>query len=253
MEAPATWQSAVIRGSSRPGYTPILPSRDGQWVDEWFSAARLTTYLTAAAGSRRRALALYEWNIQAACAIQQDLCHLEIGLRNAYDAAIRAHWTGQIDWTSQPTAVFPPTLSTRGHKGSTNPKAVVDVNARQRALLTKARQDAGGPAAPPGKVIAELSLGFWRYLSVKSHEKALWVPYLHHAFPAGTDRARDIDSRVHRLHTLRNRVAHHEPLLGVNLPARLADITDLATLINPDLGGYITATTLIPQAIALRP
>jgi len=33
----------------------------------------------------------------------------------------------------------------------------------------------------------------------------------------------------------------------------LADITDLATLINPDLGGYITATTLIPQAIALRP
>jgi hypothetical protein len=34
-------------------------------------------------------------------------------------------------------------------------------------------------------VVAELSLGFWRYLSVKRHEKHLWVPYLHHAFPAG--------------------------------------------------------------------
>lgn len=235
------------------GSAPILSDRDGEWVDEWLSAARLTTYLTAAAGSRRNALALYEWNIAAACAIQQDLCHLEVGLRNAYDAAIRAHWTGPADWTSQPLAMFPPTPSTRGRGGSINPKEVVDVNTRPRTLLLKARQDAGGVAARPGKVIAELSLGFWRYLSVKRHDQTLWVPYLHHAFPPGTDRARDVDARIHRLHTLRNRVAHHEPLLRVNLPGRLADITDLAALISPDLGAYITATTRIPQAIAERP
>lgn len=232
---------------------PILPGRDGRWVDDWLSAARFATYLTATAGSRRRALALYEWNVQAALAMQQDLCHLEVGLRNAYDAALRAHWAGPVDWTSDPVTVFPPTPSARGGAGTSNPQSRVDVNARPRTLLIKARQDAGGPTAQPGKVIAELSLGFWRYLSVKRHEKTLWVPYLRHAFPTGTDRAIDVDHRIHRLHTLRNRVAHHEPLLGVNLPARLADITDLATLINPDLGAYITATTRIPQAIASRP
>ena len=233
--------------------SPILPGQDGPWVDGWLSTARFATYLTAAAGSRPKALALYEWNAHTACVIQQDLCHLEIGLRNAYDAAIRAHWTGPSDWTNTPAAVFPPTLSTRGRRGSHQPKAAVDINAKQRALLVKARQDAGGHSAPSGKVIAELSLGFWRYLSAKSHEKTLWIPYLHHAFPAGTDRGRDVDSRIQRLHVLRNRVAHHEPLLRVKLAARLADITDLATLINPDLGAYIAATSRIPHAIATRP
>lgn len=232
---------------------PILPSRDGHWVDEWLSAARLSTYLAAASGSRQSALALYEWNLQAACAIQQDLCHLEIGLRNAYDGAIRAHWTAASDWTKQPAVLFPPAPRRRGGKGAGNPRAIVDVNAKARELLIKARLDAGGATAQPGKVIAELSFGFWRYLSAKNHEKTLWVPYLHHAFPAGTHRAHDVDARIGSLHTLRNRVAHHEPLLGVNLCKHLADVTVLAALISPDLGAYITATTRIPQAIAERP
>jgi hypothetical protein len=234
-------------------FTPTLPGCDGQWVEDWLSADRLATYLTVASGSRLKALALYEWNIRVASALQQDLCHLEIGLRNAYDSALRTHWTGPTDWTSDPGGVFPPKWSTRGGKGTANPKARIDVNATPRAQLLKARQDAGGAAASPGKVVAELSLGFWRYLSVKRHEKHLWVPHLHHAFPAGTDRARDVDDRIHRLHNIRNRVAHHEPLLGVSLLARLGDIIDLATMINPDLGSYIDATTQIRDAIADRP
>jgi hypothetical protein len=47
--------------------------------------------------------------------------------------------------------------------------------------------------------------------------------------------------------------AHHEPLLGVNLPARLGDIVDLAKLINNDLGVYIDNTTQIRQVVADRP
>ncbi len=234
-------------------FTPILPGCDGQWVEDWLSAERFATYLAAANGSRPNALALYEWNIRAASAIQQDLCHLEIGLRNAYDTALRKHWPGPADWTNDPLGVFPRQRSTRGGKGTANPKAKVDVNATPRTLLMKARQDAGGSAAQPGKVVAELSLGFWRYLSIKRHEKHLWVPYLHHAFPPGTDRSRDVDSRIFRLHTIRNRVAHHEPLLGVNLLARLGDILDLAKLINPDLSAYIDSTTQIRQVVADRP
>ncbi|MEV5360848.1 hypothetical protein AB0K45_11025 [Micrococcus luteus] len=234
-------------------FTPILPGCDGQWVEDWLSAERFATYLAAANGLRPKALALYEWNIRAASAIQQDLCHLEIGLRNAYDNALRTHWPGPADWTEDPLGVFPPQPSTRGGKGTTRPKARVDVNGKSRALLIKARQDAGGPTAQPGKVVAELSLGFWRYLSIKRLEKHLWVPHLHRAFPAGTDRAQDVDNRIHRLHTVRNRVAHHEPLLGVNLPARLGDILDLAKLINPDLSAYIDGTTQIRQVVADRP
>lgn len=238
---------------SAPGAT--LASRDGQWVNMWLGPTRLNTYLTATGGDRSRALALYEWNTDVASeALRRDLCHLEIGLRNAYDIALRNHWPGPTDWTSDPIAVFPLMLATRGGgKKSPNPKAKVDLNKQPRELLTQARYNAGGALAPTGKVVAELNLGFWRYLSTSRHEKRLWVPYLRHAFPAGTDRARDVDDRIHRLHTVRNRVAHHEPVHTVNLTARLQDITDLATLIDPHLGTYITATTKIPQALASRP
>ena len=61
------------------------------------------------------------------------------------------------------------------------------------------------------------------------------------------------DDRIARLHTVRNRVGHHEPVHTVNLAGRLKDITDLANLIDPNLGAYITATTKIPQALSSRP
>jgi hypothetical protein len=96
----------------------------------------------------------------------------------------------------------------------------VDVNRQPRELVNRAVHAAGGEGAPPGKVIAELPFGFWRYLSSAAHEKTLWVPCLHTAFPERTDR-RDMDRPIGRLHQLRNRVAHHEPLLRTDVQARL--------------------------------
>jgi hypothetical protein len=96
-----------------PGST--LASRDGRWVEMWLGPDRLVNYLAATGGDRSRALALYEWNTDVASeALRRDLCHLEVGLRNAYDAALRNHWSGPTDWTSDPAGVFPPVWSTRG-------------------------------------------------------------------------------------------------------------------------------------------
>jgi hypothetical protein len=101
-------------------------------------------------------------------------------------------------------------------------------------------------------VIAELPFGFWRYLSSAAHEKTLWVPCLHRVFPAGTDR-RDVDRPVGRLHQLRNRVAHHEPLLRTDVPGRLDDLIRLASMINPELGQYLAATTTVTSWLDRRP
>ncbi len=35
----------------------------------------------------------------------------------------------------------------------------------------------------PGRVIAELNLGFWRFLLAKRYEETLWTGTLRHAFP----------------------------------------------------------------------
>lgn len=95
--------------------------------------------------------------------------------------------------------------------------------------------------------------GFWRYLSSAAHEKTLWVPALHRAFPSGTDRALHVDGPVGRLHELRNRVAHHEPLLSTDVAGRLADLTGLAARLDPQLGQYLQATSSVPKLLTARP
>lgn len=224
--------------------TPPPPAA-GPWVEAWLSAPRFAVYLTAASGDRGRALDLYEWNTQLSAALLRDLAHIEVGLRNAYDRALTAWWHGPAHWTLGGPHIFAQLPRRHGSR-------LVDVNAKPRAALQRAIDSAGGPTAPSGKVLAELMFGFWRYLSSSAHEKTLWVPCLHRAFGPGTDR-RTVDRVVGRLHDVRNRVAHHEPLLRTDVAGRLADCTYLATLINADLGQHLAATSRVSQLLTTRP
>jgi hypothetical protein len=207
----------------------------------------LATYLTATAGDREAALQLYEWNAQVGAALLHDLGHIEIGLRNAYDTALGRAATRSCHWLySADTVLFPP--MTRARSGIR-----VDVNAKPRRQIADAIAAAGGQFAQPGKIIAELGFGFWRYLSSARHEKTLWVPYLHRAFPPGTNR-RTVDRRVGRLHEVRNRAAHHEPLFRIDLGQILSrDVVGLAELIDPALAVYVNATSTLPELLYLRP
>ena len=94
--------------------------------------------------------------------------------------------------------------------------------------------------------------GFWRYLSSSAHEKTLWVPYLHRAFPAGTQRG-DLDARIGRIHALRNRVAHHEPLVAQDVRACTSDFAYVARLIAPSLGAYMMRTTRVDELLNAQP
>lgn len=226
--------------------SPPSPPPAGPWVERWLSGPRHAVYLTATAGDQDRALALYEWNAQLSAALQRDLAHLEVGLRNAYDAALSSHWPDPPHWTTAGAQVFAPVYRTRGRRR-------VDVNVKSREALDRAVAAAGGPTVPPGKIVAELMFGFWRYLSSSAHEKTLWVPCLHRAFPPGTDRARDVDGPVGRLHDLRNRVAHHEHLLRTDIRGRLTDLIQLAARIDPPLGQHIAATTKVARVLSARP
>ena len=228
----------------------------GPWVEAWLSAPRFGVYLAAAGGDRERALALYEWNTVISAALLHDLAHLEVGLRNAYDAALSA---GPFSphWVFHGPRLFPPTWKTA--RNGTR----YDANQINRDQLLQAIDKAGapGPAArpglftsapPPGKVLAELNFGFWRYLSTSAHAHRLWVPSLHKAFQPGTGR-RDVDEPMRRLHQLRNRVAHHEPLLTALLPARVNDFLAVAGLIAPELNRYLRDTSQVSVLIARRP
>ncbi len=141
-----------------------------------------------------------------------DIAHFEVALRNAYDHVIGELWQGQSHWLLDPEspAVTPIWRVKSGHNGL---KRGTDVNYLNRQAVDRAIYKCGGSSATPGKVIAELSFGFWRNLTTASHEKSVWVPYLHHAYPKGTNRA-DVDRIIGNINTARNRIAHHEPLFN---------------------------------------
>jgi hypothetical protein len=218
----------------------------GAWVEAWLGAPRFARYVHAAGEDRALALRLYEWNGQTSAAVLHDLAHLEIGLRNAYDRALTAAaLTRGMPWGEWTDPDGPLYRSRRGQPAT-------DVNERAREDLRRARQ-AAGTGAPQGKIVAELMFGFWRYLSSAAHEKTLWVPYLHKAFPRGTNRRRDVDEPLATLNRLRNRAAHHEHLLSEDLTARHRQLLAFAGLLSPELAQHLDQVSPLPRLLSRRP
>ena len=231
-----------------------MEAPEPEWIEQWLSLPRWRVYLTAADGDHNLALELYEWNASVAASLHRDLAHVEIALRNAYDRVLCAgQLPGEPHWVFNPHHWFP-----RDPQRAANGRWI-DRNETPRTQITNAlHQVRGSRRSPnrtdpaPGKVLAELPMGFWRYLSSRRHHDRLWIPYLHTAFPRGTSRL-DVDRPVGRLHELRNRVAHHEPLLRTHLAARYRDALSIAELISSELAAHLKTTSSVPELLTERP
>jgi hypothetical protein len=213
------------------------------------SAPRFARYLTETGGDRDRALSWYEWNIRLGNALMRDIAHFEVALRNAYDQALIARSpAGAPHWLFDPaSAPLAPLWRTRNHRRR-------DVNTPNREAVAAAIQRCGGPTAPPGAVIAELSFGFWRHLADAAHEQTVWMPFVYYAWPQGTAR-QHVDRITMAVNTIRNRASHHEPLFGLGhrLTRTHADMLDLLDLLLPDLAAYARSTSTVATVLTERP
>ncbi|MDY7104284.1 MAG: hypothetical protein S0880_24125 [Actinomycetota bacterium] len=207
---------------------------------------RLGSYLDASDGRLEPALALYDWNVDVGGAFHRDLSRFEVVFRNALDAALVAHGRRQgwpVVWYRRPE-LFP------GKRGS-----------RARHDLAAACSRAAAPDGRErhGKVIAELSFGFWRYLCSSHYLTSLWVPALVDAFPlhpAAPDPRRvraDVDDRVQRLHYLRNRIAHHEPVHQRDLANDLSNLLEVTGWMCGLSRAWIERTSRTSLVLDLRP
>lgn len=207
---------------------------------------RLGSYLRATAGDLDQAITLYDWNISASGAFFEDIGRVEVVLRNALDQALEA-FGARRGWATvwyQRAGLFP------GPHGS---RALEDIaTARRRATR-------GGVPESHGKVIAELSLGFWRYLCTRPYLTSLWVPALAGAFPnhpAVRDPRsvrRDVDDRVQRVWFLRNRIAHREPIHERNLARDYANLVELCHWICTDTHAWVVSESRWPAVQGRRP
>ena len=163
---------------------------------------RLSSYCSVAGGTAA-ALRLYEWNMVVSAAVLPVIGKVEVVVRNALDLQLRA-WArdqGEVSWLD----VVP--LASRG------------LEELRSARWKAARRGVVTLTDPPhGKVVAELPLGFWRFLCARRYLTSLWVPCLHRAF------------------------AHHEPIHRLRIEAYLGMAAEAGSWISPAAGEWVAAS-----------
>ena len=189
--SPPAWQEATIR--------------------DLLTAERLQSYLSASSGDLSRALSLYEWNTRAAGAVIQTVALAEVLVRNTLDhglAVWAAQRPGNLSWFD-----------------------LVPLDVRGMHDIHEARDRATRHGRVPevhGKVVAELSFGFWRYLTTSRYLTSLWIPALASSFPHGdpniTTRRLLVEHKLSTIGFIRNRAAHHEPIHRRNLARDCSEI-----------------------------
>jgi hypothetical protein len=242
-------RSGVSEKQSTPtthdSYTAPVPPVDHtacspDELRDLLSIGRFGRYV-AAAGSPEEAIRLYDWNTYISGAMYEALGMFEIVLRNAMDRQLRTYHrivlAGDERWTTDSRM---PWRSTRISE-----------------QLHQAREYATEGGRVPeihGKVIAELTLGFWRYLLTARYQAILWAPALRHAFPHLKAQNREtIYHAVDRLHRLRNRIAHHEPVHSVDLANHHQELLKAASWIAPTARTWIGGVSRVPSVLATRP
>lgn len=228
--------------SSDHGGHATRPGWDYAVVRDRLSVERLGPYLAATDQDLTAAFVLYEWNITASASVLATVAMAEVVVRNAMDAQLRGWATARRRGQSWLDAA--------------------PLDAQGRADVVKARSYAhrthrsGGPL-PHGKVVAELNLGFWRYLAASRYLTDLWIPALHDAFPAGHAQQRrrrvEVEDRLQRLLVVRNRAAHHEPIFRRDLSRDLDSAVELVGWICAHSAAWIVARSTVDEILAAKP
>lgn len=199
------------------------------------SIERLDKYVKTVGGDKANALRLYVYNTAISEAFYTPLHGLEITLRNSINIRLAAKFGA--DW-------YKPD--------------------RVRAFqypLTEMLDDAGGKlaeerkAVTQGGIVAALNFGFWVTVLAPRYDASLWRPALRHAFPnrpRGTER-HEVHGALNAIRRLRNRVAHHEPILNRDLAADHALILQVASWICSETATWIAVHSRVPAMLAAKP
>lgn len=199
------------------------------WIAAVLSPSRFAPYVDAVNGDVDAAIALYQWNLDAAAAFLVPLHWAETAMRNAVNDRLRAMFGRREWWLDAP----------------------LDANGRGKIVEAHAalrRRAADG--TNPDSVVAELTWGFWVSLLASRYHRTLWVPGLTRTFP-GSKRA-DVHEDYRHVLALRNRVMHYEPIHGRHLEADHATLCRLIGQLSKEAGQAAVAHGRVGQVLARR-
>lgn len=162
--------------------------------------ARMNRYLLACGGNTRKAMTLYRKNLQLTQELFTVISCFEVALRNAIDAVV---------------------LPSLGNDWLRNAAASGGVFDTQKCRITRENiNDAINKLHNYShyKLVAELGLGFWRFMFAPNQFNATGRILLH-VFPSKPTSTPAIQynniyifNQLAQLNDIRNRMAHHEPI-----------------------------------------
>lgn len=176
---------------------------------------------------------LYEWHVELAAVCFAALHGVEVVVRNAVDSAL-----GE----GQPQAPLHETW-------------LLDLDVLQphglRYVAAAAQRLGTRHPVTRDSIVAAVPFGFWATLLGRRYD-ALWQRRLHRAF-AGAPGRRDVLHRLEAIHALRNRVAHHDSLLGQNVAGCFGDMLTVAGWVDHEAAGWLRRIADVEGVLARRP
>jgi len=188
-------------------------------LEQALSLERFGRYQAWAGGDRERALDLYALNVRLSEALYVPLQMLEIALRNRIHTVLSNAY--QSRWFEDPVVVTIP------HQQDQVREALADL-ARERKESTS------------GRVVAALTFSFWTTM-LGTHYETLWQTILHRIGRRDDGkglRRKDFSGPLTPIRLLRNRIAHHEPILAWNLLKHHDAMLRLTAFLSPEAAAW---------------
>jgi hypothetical protein len=190
------------------------------------SGERIRTYEQIAQGGKDP-INLYLLNMQISASFHLPLHMCEIALRNTVDRVLSTVFVA--DW-------------------HTSSQFLRMIDSYHRVKLVEITSKYTNPSK--GKVIAELTLGFWVNLLSPKYAH-LWVNHFYTCFanyktlnPLSTNPVNALNAlhgQLKIINKLRNRIAHYEPILNSNLAAEYVRILNVIHYIDNDCAKWVDA------------
>jgi len=209
------------------GYTPPA-------LRQAISDPRLAPYLREAEGDETKALELYMWSARMTSAAYELVAHVEVFMRNAIDRTLAKRYRDET--CGIPWLLREPPLDDEAMR------RVAEVRARLRSQHRESRH----------QIVAGLSFGFWSGMLGAKYEEE-WRASLRHAFPGGNGTRKQAAVLVEAIRKFRNRLAHHDSILGLDIPFEVQRVHALAELLGEEPAAWLRTADRTHDVYRERP
>lgn len=209
---------------------------NAEQLKEVLSGERIGRYVNASGHDVELALKLYVWNLQLGESFFPPLQAVEVALRNRVSAALQRVY-GSKWWKN------PKFLDTVGKRGRDSVEIAIGRLRKDKKHVTT------------GRIVADLSFGFWLNTLSGQFNRDVWSKQLRQAFPhmpPNMDR-KVIYREVRQINDIRNRIFHHEPIFSDYISHHYARCLTVLGWLSPEKKAWLKPSFRVPDVMRSRP